>query len=40
MRYCIECGRELQEHEDDLCENCMNNLASSIINMDGLGDLL
>jgi len=33
--YCEECGEEIEE-DRDLCEECMNNLAASIINTSGL----
>jgi len=36
MRYCIDCGCELLDTEDELCEECMNNLASAIINTDDI----
>ena len=33
MRCCLECGRVLpEEWIDDLCEDCMNNFASAVIN--------
>jgi NMD protein affecting ribosome stability and mRNA decay len=35
-RYCDECGRELEEWEDDICEDCMNNFAAGIIHTDGI----
>jgi len=37
MKYCIECSCELEDFEDDLCEDCKNNLASSILLTDDFG---
>ncbi len=31
---CEECGCELEDETQDLCESCMNDLASAIINTD------
>ena len=33
--HCSECGEEVEEDED-LCENCMDNLASAITNTEEL----
>ena len=37
MRYCEVCGVELPDDwEFDMCEDCMNNLASNVINSDDM----
>jgi len=30
-KYCKECGELLEDWEDDICDNCKDNLASSIL---------
>ena len=36
-RYCEECGCEIEDWiEGNLCEDCMNDLASAIINTDDI----
>lgn len=35
-RYCEECGEELEEWENDICESCKNNFASAVINTDDI----
>lgn len=34
-KYCEECGEEIPE-DNDLCEDCMNNLAAAITNTEEL----
>ena len=36
MKYCLECSKELEDFEDDICEDCRNNLASGILFTDGI----
>ena len=36
MKKCVECNCELEDYEDDLCEECKNNLAASVIHTDGI----
>jgi len=36
MKNCEECGNEIEDDED-ICEECMNNLASSLLLTDNFG---
>ena len=36
MKYCEECGEEIEDDED-LCDDCKNNLAASILLTDDFG---
>jgi len=35
MNYCDECGEEIEDNEQ-LCEECKNNLAAAVIHTDGI----
>jgi len=39
-RTCRECGEPLEDYEEDLCEDCRNNLASAIFNTDEIDNEL
>ena len=34
MKTCIICGRELEDWEDDICEDCMDDEATAILRSD------